>query len=135
MAFGPAEKERIRYHLGYLNVQPAASLQFGQVSPIQTLFMVDSAMEKVLPEGENRIRKMLSHMDRIECEMMEGIDFLPANRTEGVEIRREHIDDLEKEYYRWATRLAGQLGVPLYYYAEKFRLGRSGSITNVRVKN
>ena len=123
--FEDSEKERIRYHLGYLNVEPAASLQFGLPAPIQPLFMVESAMDKILPEGKERILKMVSHMDRIECEMMEGIDYLPANRLGDMEVRKEHIDDLESEYYRWATRLAGQLGVPLYGYAEKFRLARA----------
>ena len=124
MSFSPEEKERIRYHLGYLNVSAAASLQFGLSSPTQMLFMVESAMEKVLPVGEDRIRSHVSFMDKIECAMMEGIDFLPANRLGDMEIRKTHIHDLEDEYYRWANRLAGQLGVPLYLYAEKFRAAR-----------
>lgn len=125
MSFDAAEKEQIRYHLGYLNIQPAAGLAFGIPAPIQQLFMVESAMDKVIPgPAEDRIRSMVSHMDNIECEMKEGISYLVANRLDGIEIRKDHINYLEDEYYRWATRMAGQLGVPLYLYAEKFRSAR-----------
>jgi hypothetical protein len=124
LAFSEEEKERIRYHLGYLNVGAAASLQFGLPAPIQMLFIVESAMEKVLPVGEDRIRSHISFMDKIECAMMEGIDYLPANRLGDMELRKTHLHDLEDEYYRWANRLAGQLGVPLYLYAEKFQAAR-----------
>ncbi len=125
MAFSVQEKEQIRYHLGYLNVSAAASLQFGLPAPVQMLFIVESAMDKVLLEGENRVRTMVSRLENIECQMDEGREFLVANRLGDMEIRKEHIDQLENEYFRWANRLAGQLGVPLYLYAEKFRAPRS----------
>jgi len=33
------------------------------------------------------------------------------------------IDMLEREYYRWAQRLADVLAVPLNIYSERFRYG------------
>ena len=86
--------------------------------------LLESAMEKVLPEGEDRIRTHVAFMDKIECAMMEGIDYLPANRLGDMEISKTHLRDLEDEYFRWANRLAGQMGVPLYLYAEKFQSAR-----------
>jgi len=111
--------------MGYLNIAPAAALSYGLPAPVQQLFILESAMDKILPEAEDRVRSMVSHMDRIECEMREGIEYLPVNRLDNMEVRKEHIDQLEDEYYRWALRLAGQLGSPLYYYAGKFRAPRA----------
>lgn len=126
MAFSLTEKEQIRYHMGYLNVAAAASLQFGLPAPVQMLFIVESAMDKILPEAENRVRTIISDMETIECQMREGREFLVANRLGDMELRKEHINQLEEEYFRWANRLAGQMGVPLYLYAEKFKAPRSG---------
>lgn len=121
MSFNESEKERIRYHLGYLSVQPAASLQFGQPRPIQTLFLVEQAMNNILVVAENRVRRYINILDDIECKMVEGQDYLVANRLDSLEIREKHIDQLETEYYRWAGRLADILGVPLYPYSTRFK--------------
>jgi hypothetical protein len=49
VAFTPQEKEKIRYHSGYLNAQPAASIQLGVPRPVQTLFLIEDAMDRLLP--------------------------------------------------------------------------------------
>jgi hypothetical protein len=133
LAFDVTEKERIRYHLGYLNVQPAASITYGLPRPIQTLFLVEVAMDKVLPEGEDRIRKMVTTLDNIECQMIEGQAYLAANRLGELEVRKEHIDQLEVEYHRWASRLADTLGVPLYPFADRFKRVRGSGAGNIPV--
>lgn len=132
MAFSDEEKESIRYHLGYLNQEAASSLTFGQPTPVQTLFILDSAMDRVLnTAAEDRIRNMLGVLDRIECTMVEAIDRLAAKQLDGLTLNEAEINKLEFEYYRWAGRIANQLGVPLYPYATKFQLARgmmAGSI-------
>lgn len=135
MALSKEEKESVRYHLGYLNVQPAAALQFGLPAPVQALFIVDSAMDRILPEGEDRVRQLIKVLDRIECLMIEGLDYLPANRLGDLEVRREHIDDLRKEYYDWAGRLAGQLGSPLYPYSIRFKGVEGRQVGNIDVEH
>ena len=47
------EKERVRYHLGYMETsfggnQTAASLQFGIPRPVQTMFLVEEAIQNLL---------------------------------------------------------------------------------------
>ena len=135
MAFTTQEKSAIRYHLGYLETEPASSLTYGQPRPIETLFLVDSALERVATTfGEDRIRRIVSTLESIECKLTEACDRLAATRLEGLELRLGEPDLLEKEYYRWAGRLADILGVPLYYYSERFRSvrGTSGSIPVVQ---
>lgn len=121
MPFDAAEKERIRYHLGYLNAQPAASLQFGQPRPIQTLFLVESAVENLLPEAEDRVRRFVRVLDDIECKLIDAQDRLAATQLDSLYLRDGEPDLLEHEYHRWASRLADTLGVPLYPFAERFR--------------
>lgn len=132
MAFDNITKERIRYHLGYLNVNEAAAITFGVPAPVQTLFLLESAMNLVLPEAQPRIYNMVQILDDIECQMVQGQQYLPANKLGELEIRKEHIDMLEDEYFRWACRLADQLGTPLYPFAERF-VGRRRGRVNVPV--
>ena len=120
MALTQEEKERIRYHLGYLSVQPASSMQFGQPRPVQTLFLVESAMNNLLEVAEGRLRNMLDILDRIECHLVDGLDRLAAKRLDGIELNNKEPDMLEHEYKRWAGRLADLLGVPLYPYSKRF---------------
>lgn len=126
MPFDDAEKERIRYHLGYLETQPAASIQLGIPRPIQTIFLVESAMSLIIPAAEDRCRRMIAVLDQIECKLQDALDFLVVKRVDSTEIREDHTDALEGEYYRWASRLADTLGVPLYPYAARFR--KSGGV-------
>lgn len=126
-----SEKERVRYHLGYTNVQPAASIQFGIPRPIQTMFLVDSAMSNLLEESVDRVRKILNVMDRIEDVLAEGaIERLAAIRLDEMELREDEPDKLDKEYQRWGKRLADLLGAPIYPYSARYQsmLGGVGSI-------
>ena len=136
MAFTLDEKEQIRYHLGYLNQTAASSLAFGQPVPLQTLFILDSAMDRVLGlAAEDRIRNMIAALDKIECVMLEAIDRLPAKQIDGLTLNENELNKLEFEYYRWAGRIANQLGVPLYPYAIKFQLARGMMAGSITVRN
>jgi len=124
------EKERVRYHLGYLSVQPAASIQFGLPRPQQTQFMVESAMNLLLEEAIPRVRDTLDTLDGIECRLRDGaLDRLAAKRLGDLELRDGEPELLEDEYNRWAKRLADIFGVPLYPYAARFKRGvRTGTL-------
>lgn len=132
MPLTTAEKERCRYHLGYIEVQPAASIQFGLPRPIQTQFLVESAMNLVMEEACDRVRKIICVMDGVECRLVAAQDRLAASALGQLTMRADEPDALEREYYRWACRLADIFGVPLYAYSARFRPfaggGMAGSI-------
>lgn len=134
MAFSAAEKERIRYHLGYLSAQPAASIQLGIARPIQTLFLVESAMDLLLPVAEPRVRKLLCVMDETEDRMFRGQKRLAAEQLGDLRPRADEIDRLEAEYYRWACRLADIFGVPLYPLSERFMKFFGQNSVNIPVR-
>lgn len=132
MALTTEEKERARYHLGYLQVQPAASIQFGIPRPIQTLFLVESAFSNLLEVAEPRVRKIIQIMDEIECKLFDSIDVLEASQLGDLHTRENAPGLIDKEYYRWASRLADILGVPLYPYSERFKAFIGGGNVPVR---
>jgi hypothetical protein len=121
MSLTSEEKQRVRYHLGYPSVQSAAGLSFGIARPIQTLFLVESAMNLLLPEAENEVRRIVGVMDGVECRLIEAQDRLAAKQIDQLTLRDNEPGQLELEYQRWGFRLADTLGVPVYAYSTKYR--------------
>ena len=125
MALTDEEKQRTRYHLGYPSVQSAAALSYGMVKPLQTLFLVESAMNLILPAAESKLRSILGVLDGVECRLIDAQDRLAAKSVDSLTMRPDETAALEEEYRRWANRLADILGVPLYGYSLRFQ--RQGS--------
>ena len=121
MPLTDAEKERTRYHLGYLEVAPAASSQFGIPRPLQTVLLVESAMNNLIEAAIPRVRKILNVMDGVEYKLCEAQDRLAAKQVDSLQLRDNEPDQLEKEYVRWGWRLADVLGVPIYAYSNRYR--------------
>lgn len=119
--FDERDRSRIKYHLGYLAVQPAASIQFGIPRPIETLFLVEDAMNNIVNDGFNvqNVLRLLGVLDNIECRMQGSLDYLPANKLGTLEVRSDMMDAFEREYNRWAQRIADILGVPMYPYSQR----------------
>lgn len=128
------EKERARYHLGYVETSFAAALQFGVPRPIQTIFLLEQALGLLLnPYAVQRARTLLGKLDSIEEQMFEpGMQLLYAEqlgelKLRGAKIGETSTDLMEREYVRWANRLADMLGVPLYAYSERFKAKGPGN--------
>lgn len=85
-------------------------------------------MNNILPEAEDRVRRFLGVLDGVECRMVEAQDRLAATQLGDLRLRDGEPDLLEREYSRWAKRLADVLGVPLYPYSTRFKGVRSGNI-------
>ncbi len=123
-----AEKSRVRYHLGYLASGFAPSLQFGLPRPVQTVFMLEQALSGLVEAGGlDRVRRILSFLDRIEEKMVCALDQLGVEQLGEIKLRKEHPDLLEKEYDRWSSRLADILGVPKYPFSAKTQRRGPGS--------
>ena len=128
MALTPQEKERVRYHLGYPETNPAASLQFGIPRPVQTMFLVESAMNYILPEAEFRVRHIIGVMDGIEQQLVAAQPRLAATQMDELHLREDETTRLEFEYVRWGCRLADVLGAPIYAYSTRY-MGKVGATT------
>ena len=58
-----ADKERARYHLGYMEVVVASSFAFAIPQATELQFMFESAITRVRPEAEFRVRAILDKPD------------------------------------------------------------------------
>lgn len=133
------EKERVRYHLGYMATtfggqQAAAGIQFGVPRPAQTVFLLEEAITILLtnPAAIARVQRLLNILDGMEKKMEAAACTLVAERVGELKLRDDHPDLLEREYVRWAKRLADVLGVPLYPYSDRFRARGAGGSVPVR---
>lgn len=139
------EKERCRYHLGYLGTSfggetAAASMAFGVPQPIQTVFLMEEAIQNLLtnPHAVERVRSILCTLDQLEDKLRNAACQLAVESVGDLKLRSSkagetYPDLLEREYVRWANRLADVLGVPLYPFAKRFK--NSTGIRSVPVRN
>lgn len=123
-----AEKEKIRYYLGYIETSMAASVQFGLARPIQTVFILEDAMTLLTnANAYARVQQILATLDSIECQLAKAVQTLAASSLGDMDLHPLKAkgllftDSIEREYVRWASRLADVMGVPLYAYSSRFR--------------
>lgn len=135
MALSDEEKGRVYYHLGYLQVHPAASIQLGIPRPIQTVFLVESAVGNLIESACDRVRKILTIMDGIEDKLVEAQDHLAATALDTLKLRADEPDALEKEYVRWGNRLADILGCPIYPHSQRYKNGGGIRAGNLPVRS
>lgn len=134
-----SEKERVRYHLGYMETsfggnQAAASLQFGIPRPIETIFLVEEAIQRLLTNefAITRVRAVLQTMDNLEASLASAACSLQAESIGDLKLRsakcgETYPDLLEREYVRWGLRLSDILGVPVYAYSTRYRKAGCGN--------
>lgn len=137
IALSAAERERVRYHLGYQNVEPAASISLGFPRATQASFLVEAAMDRLVDSTVGRVSQIVALLDRIEGQMAEALCRLTAQQLGELKLRNSNEEPTEqdllaREYRRWAERLADNLGVPLNAYSERFR-DDGGGMVNVPV--
>lgn len=131
------DRERVRYHLGYLETSFAGAMQFGIPKPIQTMFLLEQALGLLVNQyAINRVVVILNTLDSIEMKLANSTCVLVAEQMGDLKLRgakrgETYPDLLEREYTRWAMRLADIFGVPVYAYSTRFR--RSGPGTSVPV--
>lgn len=120
MAIGLTEsdKEAIRYHLGYHNTEPTAAINLGFPSSNQQLFLVETAMERVVNQSAvSRIQSLLTSLAVIEGQMDDALKRFKAIKLGNLTLRqsntdRSETDLLRDEYFDRVGQLASQLGVP-----------------------
>jgi hypothetical protein len=136
MSFTPEDKARARYHLGYPGVQPAAMISFGMPASTETSFLVDNALDRLVPVYEPKVLSLLNVMDAIEKRMESALCRLSTESTDGVKLRRDEIPSLEAEYQRWGLRLANLLGCVPYQLSPKYQsLGGAGQAQSIPVRH
>lgn len=92
------------------------------------MFIAESSMNNLLPEGEPGVRRAIQELDCIEDQLSKMRPGLEVKKTGGgVELRGpEAFRELEAQYQFWAASLADTLGTPLNPFSNKHNLMGAG---------
>jgi len=128
----------VRYHLGYPNTEPVSSMVAGIPSSQQSLYLVELAMDRIIPSAVSLVQELIAVMDAIESQQVDSMKRLKAQQLGDMKLRSNNTeategDLLEGEYMRWCGKLAMTLGAPMNPYSP--RHGGAGHSMNVRVLN
>lgn len=130
MSLTDEEKVKIRHHLGYLNVSAVQTFVLGSPAAVETQFIIEGAMTKVLDAALPEVRRHLVILDQIEAQMVEDHELLAVSQVGEIAVRPDEQQALDLRYQRWRQSLANLLGV----YPNPFDK-RYGSRVNVPVSH
>lgn len=136
------DKEAIRYHLGYNNIQPSTSISLGFPSTNQQLYLVETAMERLINQNAvSRVQRIIGELNSIEDQISDSRKRLKAQQLGELKIRNSNDEATEStlladEYCDWAQQLASQLGVPINANANpRLRRSMGTSLGTYRVRS
>ena len=111
MPLSEQEKVKIRHHLGYLNVAEAQTFVFGTPAAVETQFLIEGAMNRVLDAALTEVRRHVAILDQIEEQMIADHELLAVSKVGEIDVRADEQEALDKRYERWRQSLANLLGV------------------------
>lgn len=114
-ALSALEKVKVRHHCGYLNVQEAQTFSLGTPAGVETQFIIEGAMNRVLADALPEVRRHLRILDNIEEQMVCNLDLLQVKRLGEIEINNQGPDREQRQiiqlYDRWVDSLCNLMGV------------------------
>ncbi len=131
MPLTPEEKVQVRHHLGYLNVQESQTFVLGVPAGVQTQFIIEGAMNRVMEVALPQVRRHVGILDKIESQMIDDQELLAVQSVDEIVINPEEMKKLKAEYLYWRQGLANLLGVYPNPYDGRFA-GRSMNVSVIR---
>ena len=117
------EKARIRYHGGYLQINPAAAIILGFPAAAQPAFLVEQAMEHIPDTAIAIIRNLVAKCDITENNIMLAQTRMVAKSVDVIDLNPDEANQLRGEYRYWVQKLYDNLGAPINAYASAFQSG------------
>ncbi len=105
------EKASCRHHLGYVQVTQVSTYFLGIPAALQTMFMLEQAMNLLMPGADENVRRQLRILDRIEELDVEGLEDVEAEEVDGIRIDPKFFPKRWRQYLRWQGSLANIFGV------------------------
>jgi len=105
------EKIKCRHHLGFLNVAEASTFVLGTPAAVETQFVIEGAMNRVLEAALPELRRQLQILDSIEEQMVADHELLAVEKIGEITLRKDEQEALVRVYDRWRESLANLLGV------------------------
>jgi hypothetical protein len=108
------DEERVscKHHLGYPNANAIQTFVLGVPQALESLFIVEGAMNAIAPGAEERCRRTLRRLDRLEEQIEENSDALVLTKADEVEFREDEFEKIMQRYRYWVGELCNLLGVP-----------------------
>lgn len=122
------DKVRARHHLGYLDVEAAQTFSLGIPAAVQTQFMIEGAMNRILPQAIPKFLELLERLDCIECDLFGGIDTATVTKIGEIEIDDKRIQKLAKYYKVAQQSLANLMGIVPNPFDQREWLSTGGGI-------
>ena len=113
MALQPPERARISYHLGFPGVSQNTQIALGFPAAGHTRFILESALNRLLPEWEPMVLRALAECDCIDAQLADARKSrIQVSSVDQIRLRgAEELADLEDQYSLWTSKLADLLGV------------------------
>ena len=108
----PEERVSVKHHLGYPNATSIETFVLGVPAAMESLFMLEGAMNAVDPAAEGRLRKTLMRLERVDDQIEDNQDALLLSKADEVEFRENELELLVMRYQRWQGELCNLLGIP-----------------------
>lgn len=105
------DKVRSRHHLGYLNVEQAQTFVLGIPAAVQTTYMIEGALNRILPQALPKFIELLDRLDCVECELWGGMDLASVNKISEIEVNPTRRKELAGYYQIARQALANLLGI------------------------
>lgn len=125
------QKTSCRHHLGYPNVAEAASFGLGVPAGLEISFLIERAMDKLLPAGRVRLEQILGALDTIEQQKLDDLELAAVNQVGEIAVNQGEQSALDKQYNYWVAALSNLLTVPRNPFDARLQAG--GSSINARV--
>jgi hypothetical protein len=129
------DRNRARKHLGYGQVQAAATFVLGVPAAVETAFMIEGAFDRILPSAESFFREVLDKLDETGRQIFESQSSIEAKKIGNIEINDKMFEQLVQRYQYWQGELANMLQVPPNPFDQRFRGYGGGAGINISVSN
>lgn len=114
------EKVRARSHMGYLNVQNASTFVFGIPAGVDTQFVIEGALNRILPAAEGEFRKVLAKLEETKQQIFDDQDVLLVEKVDEIAINPKAFQKQVERYHFWRGELGNLLGIAPNPYDQRF---------------
>lgn len=118
------EKVRARHHMGYLNVSAVQTFVAGIPANVESQFLIEGALNQILPQAEGQFRILLQRLDEVECQIDRNMENLAVSQVDEIKLREDEFKQLITRYKYWQGGIANLLAAPPNPFDQREWLGR-----------
>lgn len=109
----PEQRAAIAYHLGFPGISQRTQIALGFPAAGHPRFILESAMNRVLPESEPLVLRALGECECIDRQLQDARrNRIQVSKVDTIDLRGPgELADLEDQYDLWTDKLADLLGV------------------------